>query len=116
MSDVMCGENFNTLKKGPHFCELPLKHASPIEPPPEFQDQPIVDHYINAFAEKSVAKIIASAIREYMEIGLARVKMESLSIGLKPLNHLVARSYFASDFLSFSPCHGGKCIFLLLLL
>lgn len=30
-SGGMCGEHFNTLKKGPHFVNLP------IDPPPEFQ-------------------------------------------------------------------------------
>ncbi|XP_067002939.2 uncharacterized protein [Anabrus simplex] len=45
LSDGMCGENFNTLKKGPGWPELPVgscdsKHVVPIEPPPEFQDSP----------------------------------------------------------------------------
>ncbi|XP_030766171.1 probable serine/threonine-protein kinase DDB_G0278845 [Sitophilus oryzae] len=39
MSDVICGENFNTLKKGPHWTELKAP-TSPIEPPLEFQDRP----------------------------------------------------------------------------
>lgn len=41
MSDIICGENFNTLKKGPNLLELsPSKHTLAIEPPPEFQDRP----------------------------------------------------------------------------
>lgn len=57
MSDMMCGEHFNTLKKGPHWSES-TKTASPIEPPLEFQDRPNI--YDN-IAEEIANSIITDA-------------------------------------------------------
>lgn len=43
-SDGMCGQNFNTLKKGPGWAELDNKLEAEVDvaikPPPEFQDSP----------------------------------------------------------------------------
>lgn len=110
MSDIMCGENFNTLKKGPHWTELPLKYSSPIEPPPEFQDKPIINKYIDLFADRLVVKIVSTALREYMDAELSRIKLMNLDALHRPLHHFLAKAYWNSDFLSFSPCHGGNYI------
>lgn len=107
MSDIMCGENFNTLKKGPHWTELPLKYSPPIEPPPEFQDKPIINKYIDLFADRLVVKIVSAALRDFMETELNKIKLTSFDVH-KPLHHLLAKAYWNSDFLSFSPCHGGE--------
>nr|CAD7443127.1 unnamed protein product [Timema bartmani] len=50
-SDDMCGDNFNTLKKGPGWPDSPVlsssdsKHLVAIDPPPEFQDSPPSPHH-----------------------------------------------------------------------
>lgn len=108
MSDIMCGENFNTLKKGPHWSELPLKYSLPIEPPPEFQDKPCISSSMDAFADRLVVRIMSAAVREYADSESSRVKLANSNICIqKPLHHLLARTYWTSDFLSFSPCHAG---------
>ncbi|XP_066157005.1 uncharacterized protein [Euwallacea fornicatus] len=62
MSDIMCGENFNTLKKGPNWTDL--NHTtSPIEPPLEFQDQPkfpspIVDFFCDRLSHQILKHVM----------------------------------------------------------
>lgn len=105
----MCGEHFNTLKKGPHWNELPLKYSLPIEPPPEFQDEPVISKYIEKFAERLVVRIVNAAVREYTETETKKLKLANLNIYIqKPLHHLLARTFWTSDFMSFSPCHAGE--------
>lgn len=106
----MCGENFNTLKKGPNWNELPLKCSPPIDPPPEFQDKPIIDG-IRGFAERLVAKVITTAVREYIDIEMNRIRIESVQICMtRPAYCLNTKKCWTSDFLSFSPCHSGEYI------
>ncbi|XP_050295759.1 uncharacterized protein LOC126735718 [Anthonomus grandis grandis] len=64
MSDIMCGENFNTLKKGPHWNEV-KQTASPIEPPLEFQDQPrivspapVVDFFCDRLTHQILKRVM----------------------------------------------------------
>lgn len=99
-TDIMCGDNFNTLKKGPHWTTdlLPplSKYSAPIDPPPEFQDAPSI---VEFFADRVVVEIVSAAFREFVE---CRVKVH------RPLHHLLTKTYWKSDFLSYSPCHGGE--------
>lgn len=107
MSDIMCGENFNTLKKGPHWNELPIKYSLPIEPPPEFQDEPVMTRSMDMFADKLVVRIMSAALRQFAD-SESRVKLANMNVYIqKPLHHILARTYWTSDFLSFSPCHAG---------
>lgn len=106
MSDIMCGENFNTLKKGPHWCDFSTKHSSsPIEPPPEFQDKPTYP-VVDFFCEKLTSQILSRALIEYKESELKRITI--LSQLHRPLHHLLGRSYFTPEFIPFSPCHIGR--------
>lgn len=71
-SDVMCGENFSTLKKGPGWNEVPTlgcdaKHVMAIDPPPEFQDSPpeptpVFKHCLEKFALQLVAAVLEEAL------------------------------------------------------
>lgn len=106
MSDIMCGENFNTLKKGPNWTDFATKHSSsPIEPPPEFQDKP-KNLMLDFFCEKLAQQIIRKAIHEYREVELRKLKL--LCQLQKPLQHLLSRPCFPSEFIPFSPCHIGR--------
>lgn len=108
MSDIMCGENYNTLKKGPHWNELPLKYSLPIEPPLEFQDKPVITRSMDSFVDRLVIQIMSDALKQYADSD-SRVKLaHMMNVCIhKPLHHLLARTYWTSDFLSFSPCHAG---------
>lgn len=65
MSDIMCGENFNTLKKVPHWMDLSdCKRCISIEPPLEFQDKPNILLYKD-LADKLVPKIVKEGIMFY---------------------------------------------------
>lgn len=105
MSDIMCGGNFNTLKKGPNWTDFPMKQSSPIEPPLEFQDNPrytILEDFFDCLA----TKILNRAICEYREMEMRKFKV------LNQLHHrsshhlMLGRSYYNSEFIPFSPCHG----------
>ncbi|XP_025831472.1 uncharacterized protein LOC108741570 [Agrilus planipennis] len=61
MSDIMGGENFNTLKKGPQWIDLSKCKHIPIEPPPEFQDKPEILLF-DSFASKLSYQILNEAI------------------------------------------------------
>ncbi|KAK9886849.1 hypothetical protein WA026_018498 [Henosepilachna vigintioctopunctata] len=102
MSDIMCGENFNTLKKGVHWNNN-LKQTSPIEPPLEFQDKPhhfymeIIDWYAHSLSNE----IFLMAVRELKE---------NYSRKIRFLNHLqkpvqLLTRHWNADFLSYSPSH-----------
>lgn len=102
----MCGENFNTLKKGLNWTDFATKHSSsPIEPPPEFQDKP-KNLMLDFFCEKLAQQIIRKAIHEYREVELRKLKL--LCQLQKPLQHLLSRPCFPSEFIPFSPCHIGR--------
>nr|CAH7724297.1 unnamed protein product [Callosobruchus chinensis] len=101
-SDIMCGENFNTLKKGPHWTDFTTKHSSsPIEPPPEFQDRP--QYPLVEYCEKLTSRIITQALLEFKDGELKRLRL--LSHLHRPLHHLLGRPCFATEFIPFSPCH-----------
>lgn len=60
----MCGENFNTLKKGPHWTEV-KQTTSPIEPPLEFQDRPknlfpppVVDFFCDRLTHQILKRVM----------------------------------------------------------
>lgn len=75
MSDIMCGENFNTLKKGTHWTES-LKQSSPIDPPPEFQDKPkkFFMEIANWYAHSLSNQIISIALIELRESYLRKLR------------------------------------------
>ncbi|KAJ8966227.1 hypothetical protein NQ317_001359 [Molorchus minor] len=106
MSDIICGENFNTLKKGLHWTDLSSKHsASPIEPPLEFQDKPKFPDIV-VFCEKLASQIIKSALYEYKERELRKIRI--LNQLHRPLHKLFGRPYLTPEFIPFSPCHTGR--------
>lgn len=100
MSDIMCGENFNTLKKGPHWLDLPdCKSNTPIEPPLEFQDKPNIILY-ESLANSLIPTILNEAIRIYC-------KTVAQCMDLLPMHNISNRqmltsSYWTSDFLPFT--------------
>ncbi|XP_060535541.1 uncharacterized protein LOC132707639 [Cylas formicarius] len=114
MSDIMCGENFNTLKKGPHWTEV-KQSTSPIDPPPEFQDNPKYP-LIELFCNKLSLQILMRAMLDFREAQLQK----SINCRRSPFpspvrnsyaipnrtRHLSTRpTYFVSEFVPFSPCH-----------
>ncbi|CAG9821608.1 unnamed protein product [Phaedon cochleariae] len=94
MSDIICGENFNTLKKGSHWTDITCKHSSPIEPPLEFQDSPKTS-MLEFFCDKLAAQIIRKAIHEFKEAELRKLRI---------LSHF----HLHKLFMPFSPCHIGR--------
>ncbi|XP_048525559.1 uncharacterized protein LOC109535893 isoform X3 [Dendroctonus ponderosae] len=68
MSDVMCGEHFNTLKKGPHWTEV-KQNVSPIEPPPEFQDRPkaLSPQLVDFFCDRLTHQILKRVMLDFRE-------------------------------------------------
>lgn len=110
--DGICGEHFNTLKKGRNWSyDLSKAPSSPIDPPPEFQDQPppIIELFSAQLSEKILFKAlhdIKSHSSKYLQINHPSNNSQSL---LHPQqHHLNSRSLWSSDFLSFSPCHMGR--------
>ncbi|XP_017771704.1 PREDICTED: uncharacterized protein LOC108559077 isoform X2 [Nicrophorus vespilloides] len=102
MSDIICGENFNTLKKGPHWSET---KTSPIEPPLEFQDKPNV---YETFAEGLVVTILQEALL-FAQHSFPQIKLNPFNLQVfRPIHQVLHRSYWSPDFLPFSPCHGGR--------
>lgn len=103
MSDIICGENFNTLKKGPHWSET---KTSPIEPPLEFQDHPIV---YDSFAADIACTVIQEAINETSQQHTRQQKINAMNLQVfRPIHQVYQRSYWTQDFLPFSPCHAGR--------
>ncbi|CAH0547277.1 unnamed protein product [Brassicogethes aeneus] len=105
MSDIMCGENFNTLKKGPNWIENTTKHSSsPIEPPPEFQDKPkCLLTEIDFLCDRLTTEILRKALNEYREAELNKLRI--FNQFHRPLYHLLGRPYWTPEFIPFSPCH-----------
>nr|XP_022905823.1 metabotropic glutamate receptor-like protein P isoform X1 [Onthophagus taurus] len=104
MSDIICGENFNTLKKGPHYTDqIIFKTTSPIEPPPEFQDKPSTETY-EKFADYYTDYLLDMAFHEFekylQEFHATRnAKMQICQTTL-------SRPFWSP--LTFSPCHGAR--------
>lgn len=107
MSDIICGENFNTLKKGPHWNDqFTIKSNSPIEPPPEFQDKPHINIY-EKFSSKYADYILKLAFNTLAK-QLCYTKANNIQIP-KPIHHiLLSRNFWSPEFLTFSPLHGGR--------
>ncbi|CAG9854116.1 unnamed protein product [Phyllotreta striolata] len=108
MSDIMCGENFNTLKKGPNWTDFATKQSSPIEPPPEFQDKPQKHSMLDYFCDKLAQQIIRKALHEYKEVEHRKIKVLCHLQLQKPPQYLLHRPCFPSEFIPFSPCHIGR--------
>lgn len=101
MSDIMCGENFNTLKKGPHWIDLSeCKHTTPIDPPPEFQDKPNILLY-EALANKLIPKVINEGIHIYCKTYVKCMKLTANNSPVQYSGHPVLTSYWTSEFLPF---------------
>ncbi|KAL1518002.1 hypothetical protein ABEB36_001692 [Hypothenemus hampei] len=69
MSDIICGQNFNTLKKGPHWSEI-KRSISPIEPPLEFQDSPSFScssRAIDFFCERLTQQILKKVMLDFRD-------------------------------------------------
>lgn len=104
MSDIMCGENYNTLKKGPNWLVSSRKHCtSPIEPPPEFQDRPPYS-ILDLFCEKLTSQVIQRALFEYREYFMKKIKI----LSQRHHHYLLSRPYITAEFMPFSPCHIGR--------
>lgn len=73
MSDVICGENFNTLKKGPHWTELKAP-TSPIEPPLEFQDRPASPDF-DLFYTRLTKEILEMALSDLHDFWIEKKKI-----------------------------------------
>lgn len=98
----MCGENFNTLKKGPQVY-VNKHYSSPIEPPPEFQDKPKYS-IVELFYTRITNQILQRALFEYKDTIIRKLKVPTY----KPLHYLLAKPYITSDFMPLSPCHVGR--------
>lgn len=67
MSDIMCGEHYNTLKKGPNWTETQTT-TSPIEPPLEFQDRPKTPSpVIDFFCDRLTHQILKRVMRDFRD-------------------------------------------------
>lgn len=119
----MCGENFNTLKKGPNWNEISCsKHTLAIEPPPEFQDKPVLlasdkfysfnnKNEIPPWLNKLASQLVLTVIKDAMEV-CCRVTLNRSSVLYKSFPHqkqihISSRQYWTSDWLPFSPCHNA---------
>ncbi|XP_056636063.1 uncharacterized protein LOC130444820 [Diorhabda sublineata] len=103
MSDIMCGDNFNTLKKGVHWTDFNDKHCSPIKPPLQFQDDlnyPVIDF----FCENLSQQIIETAIQEHKVFEPMKLNVSSHV----QKQSLLSKSCFPSEFVTFSPYHIGR--------
>lgn len=125
MSDIMCGENFNTLKKGPNWNEISCsKHTLAIEPPPEFQDKPAqrsssettykdndndidieIPFWVNKYADQLVLTIIKDAMELCCRVTLNRNSVLYKSLPLQKQMYFSTKQYWNSEWLPFSPCH-----------
>lgn len=95
MSDIICGENYNTLKKGPNWNEIASsKNTLAIEPPPEFQDKPKLS-WLNNYANHLMLIVLKDAMDTYCKI-----------VNRK-LNTKITPRFWTSEWLTFSPCHNN---------
>lgn len=100
MSDIICGENFNTLKKGPNWTDFStFKSNSPIEPPPEFQDKPTFPYIIQHFANNLTTLILQEALNSCCEKYIRKIKF---------VPSVISKTYWSADFLPYSPCHSAR--------
>ena len=139
-SDGMCGENFNTLKKGPGWNDLDGKLEVEVEvvdvaikPPPEFQDSPSppdsaslgpilcynhllcdkADHWMEEFAENLVRLILEEALAISCRISWPEGRISAVSNTLHEMscNLRTSRRAWTTDyFASSASCQGGATI------
>ncbi|KAI4470315.1 phosphatidylinositol 3-kinase regulatory subunit [Holotrichia oblita] len=107
MSDIICGENFNTLKKGPHWNEkLTFKSNSPIEPPLEFQDRPylkIYETFAIKYADYLLKLTFSTLAKQFCTAKSNNVRVP------KPIHHiLLPRNFWSPELLTFSPLHAVR--------
>lgn len=109
MSDVMCGEHFNTLKKGPHWTDMVgCKTNSPIEPPLEFQDKPRYPLF-DDFAANLAMCLLREAIDVSFKKYIHKIRSTPVNVHIvRPLHQVMSRNYWSPDFFPFSPCHSGR--------
>lgn len=100
MSDIICGENFNTLKKGQNWTDFATyKSNSPIEPPPEFQDKPSFPYIIQHFANNLTTLILQEALNACCEKYIRKCRL---------MPSVISKTYWSADFLPYSPCHSAR--------
>lgn len=109
MSDIICGENFNTLKKGPHWLDLsPIKTVPPIAPPPEFRDFPLnlpfssVECYSIDLANDIISDVLTS-FKKRSDLLKEQSRSNSIS---KYYFHSIRPALWGPEFIPFSPCQG----------
>lgn len=125
MSDGMCGENFNTLKKGPttNWCEMLLspKIMASIDPPPEFQDDPIPVGKLHCSLPIWLDKLANHLMKSVLEDALAICCKITWSIQCsqdchaivtehRPRYHnmMVPRLCWTPELFPYSPCHANR--------
>ncbi|KAF7407743.1 serine/threonine-protein kinase -like [Vespula maculifrons] len=137
-SDGMCGENFNTLKKGPGWndadgkLEVEVVDVA-IKPPPEFQDSPSpadsesfsapilsyeqllqhkVPQCIDEFANNFVQSIIEEALVISCRISWPEGRIVTASHPVPVVTHNIhnPKRIWATDFLTPSSCQGTTTI------
>ncbi|XP_046628078.1 uncharacterized protein LOC124308942 [Neodiprion virginianus] len=138
-SDGMCGENFNTLKKGPGWAEMDGKLEVEvvevaIKPPPEFQDSPSppdsvssaapilcytrstphpAPRWIDKMAEMLMQVIVEEALVISCRISWpeGRIAPGSNPVPIVATSAQTSRLLWTSDMLTFSPpCQGSMAI------
>ena len=137
-SDGMCGENFNTLKKGPGWNDLDGKLEVEvvdvaIKPPPEFQDSPSppdmaslgpilcynhllydkADQWIEEFAENLVRVIVEEALAISCRISWPEGRISAITHPLHEINcnmRTSRRAWTTDYFASSASCQGGATI------
>lgn len=121
MSDIMYGENFNTLKKGPNWNDISSsKHTLAIEPPPEFQDKPNqlvpikrqsnskkLPHWLNDYANELMLIVIKDAMEIYCQIITNRNQLYYKCFSHQKQIFVMPRTFLTSDWLLFSPIHNN---------
>lgn len=113
MSDIICGENFNTLKKGPNWTEFTeAKTASPIAPPPEFRDGPSLNtlEVFEDYARDLAVVLLSEALVQVKKHNSTFFKpCTPAPFYHKPVLPIISKAaYWSPDFLPFSPCHGSN--------
>lgn len=134
-SDGMCGENFNTLKKGPGWAEMDGKLEVEvvdvaIKPPPEFQDSPsppdsvssgapilcytrmtrhVAPRWVDKMAEMLMQLIVEEALVISCRISWpeGRIAPGSNPVPIVATNAQSSRLFWTSELLTYSPpCQG----------
>lgn len=107
MSDVMCGEHFNTLKKGPHFeVKQNPESITPIDPPPEFQDRPkaLSPQLVDFFCDRLTHQILKRVMLDFREECFGHFRLVAAGNPRNSINCLMTcRSYSSNSLHPISP-------------